>query len=95
MNEEKRLERGARAQQLLNDPLIAEAFELVRQGIVDRWSQAPVRDRDGAHELKLMLKLLGDVHAALNQAVNDGKVVQFNQKQRLMDKVRGALGAHS
>lgn len=92
MNEEKRLERGARAQQLLEDPLLNESFDLVAKGITERWVATPIRDRDGAHELKLMMKLLADVRAALEQAVNDGKIVQFNQKQRVMDKVRGALG---
>lgn len=91
-SEEKRLERAAKAKQLLDNPLFNEAFEMVRAGIVERWSQAPIRDKEGAHELKLMLKLLGDLRAAVSVAVNDGKVVQFNQKQRLMDKVRGALG---
>ena len=92
MNEDKRMERAVKAAQLLSNPLLAESFDLVRQAIVDKWALTPIRDRDGAHELKLMLKLLADVRVALDQAVNDGKVVQFNQKQRLMDKVRGALG---
>lgn len=92
MSDELRLERAAKAEQLLKNPLIEEAFALVHSGIVQKWEQTPIRDREGAHELKLMLKLLGDVRAALTQAVNDGKVVQFNQKQRMMDKVRGALG---
>lgn len=92
MNEELRLARASRAKQLLDDPLLTESFEMVKAGIIERWAAAPLRDRDGAHELKLMLKILIDVRAALSQAINDGKVVQFNQKQKMMDKVRGALG---
>jgi hypothetical protein len=68
------VERGQRADRLLQDPLLIEAFALVRTAIIDKWEQTPVRDKDGAHELKLMLKLLGDVRANLEQALADGKL---------------------
>ena len=94
MNESLQLERASRAKQLLEDPILIEGFDLVRAGIMQRWELSPIRDRDGAHELKLMLKLLADVRAALAQAVNDGKIVQFNHKQKLMDRVKGVLGVN-
>lgn len=68
------LDRGQRAERLLNDPMLTEAFALVKQAIVESWEAAPLRDKDGAHELKLMLKLLGDVRANLEQALQDGKL---------------------
>lgn len=92
MTEDERVERAQKAAMLMQNPLLAEAFTHVRLAIIERLEQTPIRDRDGAHELRLMLKLLSDVRKALGQFVNDGKVVQFNQKQRLMDKVRSTLG---
>ena len=91
MNDAQKTDRAERAKRLLDDPMLLEGFEAVRTAIVQRWEQAPIRDKDGAHELKLMLKLLGDVRAALVEAVNDGKVVTFNAKQRLMDRIRDSI----
>jgi hypothetical protein len=70
----KDVERGSRAQTLLTDPLFSEAFENVRTAIHEKWEACPLRDRDGAHELRLMLKLLGDVRAVLESTIVDGKV---------------------
>lgn len=74
MNLERDLERGARAERLLNDPLFKESFALVEQAIHEAWAAAPIRDREAAHELKLQLHLLASVRANLEQALSDGKV---------------------
>jgi microcompartment protein CcmL/EutN len=54
--------------------MLQEAFGSVEQAIHEKWADCPLRDREGAHELKLMLKLLGDVRAVLEAAVSDGKI---------------------
>lgn len=82
MNIREDIDRGAKAEKLLSDEMLVEAFELVRAAIIEKWESAPMRDRDGAHELKLMLKLLGDVRANLEQAVNDGKLAAAELKQQ-------------
>lgn len=76
------LTRGQKADRLLHDPTLCEAFDLVRDAIIQKWETTPLRDRDGAHELKLMLKLLGDVRANLEQAVADGKLAAAELKQQ-------------
>lgn len=84
MNLESDLERGERARRLLTDPLLSQAFTDVRGAIIDRWENTPLRDKDGAHELKLMLRLLRDVQANLEQAVQNGKLAaaELNQLNR-------------
>jgi hypothetical protein len=76
------LDRGIKAEKLIKDPILDEAFSLVRSAIIEKWEMTPLRDRDGAHELKLMLKLLGDVRANLEQAVVDGKLAAAELKQQ-------------
>ena len=76
------IDRGAKAERLLADPMLVESFDLVRTAIIEKWESTPLRDRDGAHELKLMLKLLGDVRANLEQAVNDGKLAAAELRQQ-------------
>lgn len=68
------LDRGIKAERLLRDGMFTDAFDMVAKAIHERWEQCPLRDRDGAHELKLQLKLLGDVRANLEQAISDGKL---------------------
>lgn len=80
MSLEADLDRGTRAERLLSNPLLIEAFDLVRNAIIARWEDAPIRDKEGAHELKLQLKLLSDVRANLEQAVADGKLAAAELK---------------
>jgi len=74
MNLEKDLERGARAERLLADPLLTEAFSLVEQAIHEAWAAVPIRDHEAAHELKLQMHLLRSVRGNLEQALSDGKL---------------------
>jgi hypothetical protein len=74
MSLQDEIDRGQRAARLVNDPVFQEAFELVSNAIHEQWAQCPIRDKEGAHELRLMLKLLGDVRAVLETAVGDGKL---------------------
>ncbi len=69
---EKDVERGNRAAALLRDPALLDAFEGVASAIHERWAATPVRDREGAHELHLMLKLLNDLKSVLETAVTEG-----------------------
>lgn len=76
---------GQRAKRLLEDEALAKAFADVESAITTKWKAAPVRDREAHHELKLMLKLLGDVRANLERAVADGKLAA-DELQRLQQR---------
>lgn len=76
------LDRAHRAKAILDNPTYQESFDLVRQAILEQWESTPIRDRDGAHELKLMLKLLSDVRANLERAIADGKVAAHELARR-------------
>ena len=82
MTPEEKLERANRAEKLLNDPLLIEAFDSVRNSIIKTIESAPIRDHEGVHECLLMLKLLPGVRSYLKQALNDGKVVIAALEQR-------------
>lgn len=80
MSLEAELDRGSKAERLINDPILAEAFDLVSKAIHERWEACPIRDAEGQLHLKLQLKLLGDVRANLEQAVSDGKLAAAELK---------------
>lgn len=68
------IQRGTDAKRLLDDPALKQAFTDVENAIVQRWASSPIRDKDGQYELRLMMKLLGDVRVNLEQALTDGKL---------------------
>lgn len=82
MSEQAEVDRGEAAKRLLDDPLLIEAFDGIRKAILEKIEDAPIRDRDGVHELKLMLKLLKDVRSHLELAIANGKVASFRIKER-------------
>lgn len=88
------IDRGIKAAKLIEDPILKEAFQSVRDAITDSWENAPVRDREGHHELKLMLKLLTDVESYFTRAVVDGKFAAEELKRqnlaaKIIKRVRG------
>ena len=86
MNLTDDVSRGAEAKALLETPAFVRAMENVRTAIHERWESAPVRDVEGQHELKLMLKLLNDVQSVLEAAVFDGNAAA-QELDRLNAKV--------
>jgi hypothetical protein len=75
--EKTAINRAIKAQALLEDEELIEAFTAVRESLLRRIEECPIRDREGVHELKLQLKLLADVRANLSAVVNTGKVIQY------------------
>ena len=70
------ISRAAKAQALINDPELIAAFQTMREILLKRIEEAPIRDREGVHECKLQLKLLSDVRANLHSVINTGKVIE-------------------
>ena len=89
MNTSEELRRGELARQLLQNEIYQDAVSKVREAIIDKWQQAPLRDREGHHELRLMLKLLGDLTGYIQSTMETGKMaaIQSEQDQR-MNKLR-------
>jgi hypothetical protein len=76
VSDEKDITRGAKAERLLNDPTLKEAFDLVEGHIIGMFKNAPIRDEEGVVKTKQLLHSLSLVKSALEQAVRDGKIAQ-------------------
>lgn len=74
---------GARARALLDSEVYRDAVRSVREGIHIRWSVSPIKDIEGQHELRLMLKLLDDLEADMQESADTGAIasVQIAQEQ--------------
>lgn len=84
MTPEETIAKAERCARLINDPDLLDAYAVVRQAIFNQIEQCPVRDTEALVKLRLMLKLLNDVRANLEQAVAEGKaeVFQLEEKRR-------------
>ena len=74
MSLDEDVERAARAEKLLNDDLLVEAFASVRMAIFEKIEATPVRDKEGLSYLHLMLKCQKDARKYLEHTVRNGKV---------------------
>lgn len=86
MNAAELLDRATKAKAILDSPMYGESYEMVRLAIIDRIEKCPMVDTANAEQLRLCLKLLRDVRANLDLALNSGKVVEFQiaqEKKRL------------
>lgn len=93
MTTSEELRRGEQARQLLQNELYVDSIEQVKQAIIDKWQQAPLRDREGHHELKLMLKLLGELTGYIQTTMETGKMAQIQlDSERKQQLVRRAVG---
>lgn len=90
MTPELEARRGEEARQLLEHPLLAEAFALVEQNITQAWQDSPARDHEGRESLWLQLKLLRKVRGELETVVETGKVARATLAQRAAQALRSA-----
>lgn len=90
----KQMELAAKARTVLDSEGFQNAYKAVRDAILEQWESCPVRDREGAHELKLMLKVHTDLGKHLQKAVDDGKFAAEELKrdktfaQKLQERLR-------
>ena len=90
MNEDKSqaaITRASRAQVLLNDELLTEAFITLDAEYVRAWRSTDVRDDDARQRLWQAVQVLGKVREHLKKLVSDGKIAQkdiaqFEQNRR-------------
>lgn len=89
----KQMEEGARANSVLESDSYKAAYQAVRNAIIEQWETCPIRDREGAHELKLMLKIHGDIHKHMERAVVEGKFAaeQLKQDRTFSERLRERL----
>ena len=81
--------RGQEAKRLIEHELIRETLDGMRQAIIDKWENAPISDREGQHELKLMMKLLNDFEGNFKTIIRSGQLADFEiESQRKREQQR-------
>lgn len=78
--EEDVLVRAERARQLLSDPLLVEALDLIEKELIDQWESCPARDKEGREAIWVYYKTAKKFRGILAGAVESGKVSVINRK---------------
>ncbi len=93
MSLEGDISKGTRASFLLKSDIYQESVGGVRKAIMDLWAKSPIRDTEGQHELRLMLKLLDDLEGHIVSMANTGKLAQkqLEHEKTLKDRAKAAL----
>lgn len=76
MNEKDIVQRAKKAESLINDPILKDAFENVRLLLIRQFEEAPLHDKEKINETRLMLELLKLVKGSLEVFINSGKMVE-------------------
>lgn len=73
LTDEERRARAVRAEQILNDPVFLDAWQLAGEHIVSRWAQATTPElRERLHAEHTALKRLKE---SLQSILNDGAIL--------------------
>lgn len=97
MTDETEVVDGRQAQYILDHPLTLRAFQTLERDIVEQWAECPLRDRDGQHELLLMLKVMRKFQAIFRAYVDAGDIAEAraqvpNLRRSRADRLREAIG---
>lgn len=87
MTPEMEARRGEEARQLLEHPLLVEAFETLEREVHAKWAESPSGDTTGREKLWLMLQLNKRVRLHLESLVANGKMAQHTLAQRAKQAV--------
>lgn len=72
--------RGVRAQRLLEDELLIEAFKALEDAYTQGWRSTTIDDVSAREKLFLAINIVGKVKDHLSKAVSDGKLAQAELK---------------
>lgn len=77
----EQVERAIRAQAILDDTLVKEAFDTLRQTLIDTWLTAPTSARELQSDCHKMMRLLGNFRQFFVDVLNSGDIAKEQLRQ--------------
>ena len=74
-------ERERRAQSLINDPLLNEAFDVLKEDLMNRWNHSGSTDLQARESIWLAMRLLDRIHGHINSIIESGHMAKMMEKQ--------------
>ena len=74
-------ERERRAKSLIDDPLLNEAFDVLKEDLMNRWNHSGSTDLEARESIWLAMRLLDRIHGHINSIVETGHMAKIMDKQ--------------
>jgi hypothetical protein len=74
-------ERVGRAKSLLDDPLLAEAFVVLKEDLMNSWAHSGSTDLEARESIWLAMRLLDRIHSHISSIVETGHMAEIMDKQ--------------
>ena len=74
-------ERERRAQSLINDPLLKESFDVLKEDLMNRWNHSGSTDLEARESIWLAMRLLDRIHGHIKSIVETGHMTEILEKQ--------------
>ena len=74
-------QREEHAKRLLNDELLQEAFDTLREELMNRWSHSGSTDLEARESIWLAIRLLEKIDGHLKSIVETGHMAKVMEKQ--------------
>jgi len=74
-------ERERRAQSLINDPLLKEAFDVLKEDLMNRWSSSGSTDLEARESIWLAMRLLDRIHGHVTSIIETGHMNKILDEQ--------------
>ena len=85
MTDQESVTNSYNSRQILDNPVYAEAMQLLKNDVIQAWKNCPVRDREGQQLLLQLVKLADKFEGILNGFIESGKLAQ---RKIDLDKLR-------
>ncbi len=76
MTPDSEVHRANRAEQILNDPLVKEALDAIRDRIIEEWRACPVKDVELREKLWMMFNMHHRFVDAMREHIDTGKLAK-------------------
>ena len=74
-------QREQRAKNLLDNPLLKEAFDVLREDLMTRWESSGSTELEARESIWLAMRLLDRLHGHINSIVETGHMNKMLEKQ--------------
>lgn len=72
----REMDRASRAEALINDDLLAEAFTTLKAAYLEAWEGSHARDTEGRERLFQAVKIVGSVQSHLEHILSNGSLAK-------------------
>ena len=74
-------ERARKANNLLQNELFIEAFDVLKEDLMNRWSNSGSAESESRESIWLAMRLLDRLHSHINSIVETGHMTEVLEKQ--------------